>query len=494
MNNPANLPWWEWGPARQRLITWTAALLHGRRRRVQVASGSVWGDDKMGWESPTTIFVNPPAIAARTGDPPDVVWNHARAVSAHEVGHARFTGELPEAPLLHWLANALEDERVERGMSAGYPYLAPDFDRIGCALQRASESTDAGPRGVVGACLLWRWEHDHPELPSRIALGDEWRDVWENRVRPLVEEAWAAASSDEVVANARAILAILGLPEDGDVGDLPDLGLGLSQGCAGAQVLPPAGAGGGEGPGVEQPPNEAGLAPYLDLERQVEAPARRLAELLCVRPEPDRWERAPAGGRYSLRQALRTPEEPYRIHIQHKVPDVTFGLLLDVSGSMTPQMELLREAAMMTVVACEQAGVRLWLGAFADYYWVLRDLHDDGGISWATTKARVAGLETGVSTAMLNPMRALVEALAYAENPFGLVIADGQPYDKEVEPIRALTASRPWLWGCYVGDDPERRAEDLPAMRYLFHGRVIEGRVADLPVQIGNILRSLRGR
>ena len=53
----------------------------------------------------------------------------------------------------------------------------------------------------------------------------------------------------------------------------------------------------------------------------------------------------------------------------------------------------------------------------------------------------------------------------------------------EAKLVRELTTCCNWLWGCYVGDDTNRRAnrqndcwaEDVPPTRCLFYARVVEG-------------------
>ena len=53
----AQLPWWEWRPAIDRLFTWGRALLRGRRYRIVLNVH----DPHLGWENAerATICINP---------------------------------------------------------------------------------------------------------------------------------------------------------------------------------------------------------------------------------------------------------------------------------------------------------------------------------------------------------------------------------------------------------------------------------------------------
>ena len=95
-------------------------------------------------------------------------WLCCKAVGAHEVGHARFSGTPPKDRMLARVVNALEDQRVEYGMAARYPVLTPYFQLVGDAqwadLDPIPERDTNTPFAVLQACLIYRWEHDVPAM------------------------------------------------------------------------------------------------------------------------------------------------------------------------------------------------------------------------------------------------------------------------------------------------------------------------------------------
>jgi hypothetical protein len=132
-------------------------------------------------------------------------------VVEHEAGHIRHSGTKPPGTTIGWLWNALEDERQERLQALAHPELGDLFDFLGDAVWYGTESTDR----LLDGCLLWRWEHDRPAHERKFrpsTPGDV--ELWQQRVCPLVEQAWTADTSEQVTTIARQILQVLGLPED----------------------------------------------------------------------------------------------------------------------------------------------------------------------------------------------------------------------------------------------------------------------------------------
>ena len=130
-----------------------------------------------------------------------------QALLAHEAGHVHFSGRKPQEPLLGQLWNTLEDERMERLMTARFPELERWFDFIGDTVLVQSMPTS----DLLAGCLLHRWEHDRPGA-KRFNPNPEQLELWE-QVKTLVEASWIAEHSDEVTEMARAILALLGKAE-----------------------------------------------------------------------------------------------------------------------------------------------------------------------------------------------------------------------------------------------------------------------------------------
>jgi hypothetical protein len=145
------------------------------------------------------------------------VWQQALATALveHEAGHIRWSGAKPTAPLLGWLWNSLEDERQERRQIAAHPPLAHTFDFLGDAVWVTQTSTT----DLLAGCLLWRWEWDRALHERRFQPTDEQRAFWEEQIRPLVEAAWQAPTSDDVTTLARQILELLDLSIDAPLPD-----------------------------------------------------------------------------------------------------------------------------------------------------------------------------------------------------------------------------------------------------------------------------------
>jgi hypothetical protein len=124
---------------------------------------------------------------------------------AHEAGHIRFSCAKPNG-LLGDLWNALEDERVERLMAKDHPELRAPFTLLGDLFAAKARATFTGD--ALEGCLLWRWCWDQ-KAPLWHSTDPRWAEV-----KPLVERAWRAPSSEDVIAIAREILALLNLPEE----------------------------------------------------------------------------------------------------------------------------------------------------------------------------------------------------------------------------------------------------------------------------------------
>lgn len=148
-------------------------------------------------------------------------WQQAitAAVVQHEAGHIRYSGSKPNQPVLGWLWNALEDERIERLLAAAYPQMKASFEFLNDAVWYRATPT----QNLLAGCLLWRWECDRvPDDRKFYPATPEDLNKWSEEIRPLVEKAWIAETSDEVTEIARAILQRLGIPEDASLGnDLP---------------------------------------------------------------------------------------------------------------------------------------------------------------------------------------------------------------------------------------------------------------------------------
>lgn len=165
--------------------------------------------------SPTLIFPAGPGIyRRRTFDRRTEVDLALRALIAHEAGHVRFSCAKPEGEQLGMLWNILEDERIERRMAHAHRHarvsLVDAFDLLG-DVYLTNGLASLRSRGVAPQdanllwwALVWRWAHDQPLFNHR-PLDPRWAQV-----RPLVEAAWVAETSEDVVDLARQILQLIG--------------------------------------------------------------------------------------------------------------------------------------------------------------------------------------------------------------------------------------------------------------------------------------------
>lgn len=159
------------------------------------------------------------------------------AYVAHEAGHIRFSCRKPGGTL-GALWNYLEDERIERLMTRDDGDLAQRFTMLGDVFAARNRKNYSGK--TLEGCLAWRWEHDQSTPLWTPKNPGEWAQV-----RPLVEEAWTAPTSEDVVRIARQILAVLQIPEQTE----PEF------------LLEHVSAGGGGSPQREEQPGSDGSGP-----------------------------------------------------------------------------------------------------------------------------------------------------------------------------------------------------------------------------------------
>ena len=303
------------------------------------------------------------AIRHRTAEALDTRALLMRAILAHEAGHVQFSGEKP-AGLLGQLWNALEDERMERLMAQRYPELRAAFEFLGDVLAAAEENHWQG--GSLEGCLAMRWDHDRAQPTWRSRDPDTWADVW-----PLVQAAWRAPDSEQVVWIARCILGLLGEPEDAPNdpygGQAQATGAGHAPPAEGGEAGGQAGAGGNAaGATPPQRPDPPAEPPVLS---PVEAAARTLAGVLRVRAQPSRKVSHESRGQLDFgryhsgqRRVFRHKTEPARPRPLH------LTWVVDRSGSMQEQgrMASAVTALRMALRAAQLASVPTRVLAFDD--------------------------------------------------------------------------------------------------------------------------------
>ncbi|HEV2238958.1 MAG TPA: hypothetical protein VGR57_20030 [Ktedonobacterales bacterium] len=402
----------------------------------------------------------------------------AVALVEHEAGHIRHSGDKPAATMLGWLWNALEDERQERLQTQAYPELGDLFDFLGDAIWREAEPSDA----LLDGCLLWRWEHDLPQDQRKFrATPPAEHEQWHARIRPLVEAAWSADTSDAVTAIAQAILRDLGIAEDAPLPDtLPPTICACGSGEAGGredgklpvEAPPPpegaripgrqAGVGHGTGAITLHLP-EADPSPML---AAVEGAARDLARWLRpltpqVRTRPD-----PSRGDLAFERAIAGHARPFDAKaFPAPAPSRAWLLLVDLSGSMgdadQPQSPLYGavRTAMWLDRAAELAGLAFGILAFndGDLPLPIRALqrgHDPAA------RRRIAGMTSGGGTRLSPAFAAAVASLAAhpAQRKLLVVLHDGDLDADDAAAVRqqisVLPRRRMHLLPLYLGGDP----------------------------------------
>jgi hypothetical protein len=221
---PAFLPVWA---RSSRWLTFASQLTRYYTNRAGLNAWTLLllrpNDDAIAWAQPSTrtIGLNPSFPAAtgpltldRTPAPTlaHLTETNLRAYLAHEAGHVRFSCARPEQPTLGRLWNSIEDERIERKMTAQHPQLNAVFTTVGDIHLQQLVNVDR-PEALCDAplldwCLTWRWGHDHPLFNDRPA-DPLWKEI-----RPILEAAWDAPCSEDVIEAARVILGLLGTPPE----------------------------------------------------------------------------------------------------------------------------------------------------------------------------------------------------------------------------------------------------------------------------------------
>jgi hypothetical protein len=475
-------------------------LLFRSRRRYNL---SISADNPLGATDPHRheVLINPTAVAY-PGLPTDRARIRgcpvggdafeqaiATALVEHEAAHVLHSGDKPALQSLAWLWNSLEDERIEALQAAGRLELAALFDFLGDAVWLGSPTAS----DLLVGCLLWRWEHDRAPHERKFRPSSPAdRTRWERDVRPLVEAAWVADSSDRVTEIARRILAILGLHEDGPV---PPQAPAPFCGCDGGEAgrggggsgrlgaAPPTGGApstdgaplpprdarlpGGAGAGRGHDPNgpaEADPGPLVD---EVGLQAARLARMLRPPQMPRRPRPHPTRGALDIERVRAGLERPFRFKSGPTPrPDEAWFVLVDVSDSMnradqpgTTMYGAVR-TAMWLALAAERADVALGVGAFdgqPDMIPIRRLARgpDERGLR------RIAGLDKGGGTRLAPAMTTAICALETAPvaRRLLMVLLDGDLTASDREEVRALVALLPrrriHLAPLYLGNSPQ---------------------------------------
>ncbi len=140
------------------------------------------------------------------------------ALIYHEASHIRFSGDKPKEKLLGWLWNVLEDRRIERLLTQAYPQFKPSLEFLNDTAWFYTEETE----DILSGCLLWGWENNLPVKQRKFKPTSKDFKLWEQQIKPLVEQAWLVSHSDEVTKIATQILHLLGINNfDQELNQLP---------------------------------------------------------------------------------------------------------------------------------------------------------------------------------------------------------------------------------------------------------------------------------
>jgi len=415
----------------------------------------------------------------------------AVALVEHEAAHVRDSGDKPPH-LLGWLWNALEDERIERRDAQA----SIRYDFLGDVLYQRSPRTHE----LLAGCLLWRWQWDRADVRPRFVPTDTERLLWEQHIRPRVEAAWQAATSEQVVTLAREILALLGLGDDAPVPHtLPPTLCGCDThgepATASRDETAPAtpdgdasqtGSAAGEREEAEAPPTPPSDAQFAGhaagrrsdrvagleerdptaLLAHIEGPARALARVLT--PPVPRQRTLPhrSRGTVVLDRILAQSSRPLDARMQPAPRrQCALHLLLDVSASMTSvcdgavPLEGARALALLVYRAAERARQPLAIWAFSDCPEpiVVQPL----GAALERTPHRIAGLQALGGTRLGPVFEAAVAELVRRAEVLRLlvVVHDGELERDDANHVRAIAQTlarhRVLLLPLYIGRDTE---------------------------------------
>jgi hypothetical protein len=506
--------WWLWRDTQNRLIKWGHALLQGRAYTIQLSSEGASLNDTQNH----IIQVNPqmfPTLDARRQ------FRLTQGLLAHEVGHALFSDAWPdqEDNLLCEMTNILEDSRIEKALRVYYPGIGPMIDQLDDRMMKnippklCADQPDE--MQAYTCCLIWRWacgRMKDSKMLDRMHISAQARILW-GKVKPLVEEAWKADSTREVIDIARGVLRILDLKLDRLPSRMPGMSSDIPrEKSTSARAFPIAPAETQPGLGLDsdtdRPVEEDHFSqpkPYLDLENQAAPYARQLTESLKV-PTPD-VHLAPHeyAGRFNIRQDLRTPETPNlaRRYVGESARNLALYVLVDRSGSMCEVDTDVRLAMMTIYLAATSLEIPIGIAYFgaADHLEstdrvfeltpLLSTVQED-------VKALIAGFEGVTGAEFLNWALDLAEkrlASRPERNRVLVIIHDGKPVYKGEDGddwelsrahIRHLENQPITTIGVYLGTNPE----DHYQLKILFPRLItITGKV--LPEKLGALLRSL---
>jgi len=512
------VPWYEWRNVRERLITFGRAVQGVSPYRVVIEPDGCKCPSGYCSFARREIAANP-RLFART---PEEQYQLTKAILVHEAGHRRFTTPANLTPVVHWVANVLEDERVEGQMCelfAGVRWLVRELAR---ALYEESPTLDEGsdsPGQVVAHMLQLRWAR-RTGLPVKGGLSPENLERW-HKVDPLVYGAWEAETSEVVHERAAEIVRLLSLEEpeipqwvreimdrlgpvegeraEGDVAERTTVGRhGPRESKEGDEEPEPFDGDvpphqGREGAGREAIEPQ----PYLQLEERVAPLATELIEELSWEERPDAPEPAERGGRFAMREYLRDRERPFLAEEGRlrAPPTLALKVIVDHSTSLNyrsgdrTRMESIAEAVMALHLVCLELGVRHQVLVTPQGLQIADLASGERG------KALIAGLVPALCGYEDLGLALQTHALPMAGEPESiqlvLCLTDGACNDAELgKGVCRDLRGRVEVIGVLL--DPDEYTREYVSDMF-GEDRVIGCRSVELPRKLGNILRAIRG-
>jgi hypothetical protein len=471
--------WWEWQREETLLKKWVRIVMGERACEISYKEGS---GSYMCFD-PAQVVVDP-TFADRIGGKRllPFCWRGvqvtrleqlqkliSRMHARHEGGHWEVTTPYTVLGETHeWLANALEDERMERLIAKRFRGAGADFrtyarlfalhvipDR--CQAHSCPSRVDA----LLNACLGFRWCAKFPGSFTRFIFPDTLdRQFWEEQICPLVERAWLVPTSQEVSDIAAEILLRIGIsssellaghllfplssvrkPTARAAYDLPlpytGSGGAEENDSPDENALSEAPEGDEEEAQMDVDPSEGKLwaRPYLPLVGRVQPVALRLRQRLKL-PAPDvEVRRVPTGGRYSVRAAIRTQgRQPHvsKREESYAPQGMRVILLIDHTASMggSPgkihpvtfepeasffaewhRMTHARRVAMTLELACTSVGIPLCIGVAGGTYGAVHLLGSLNQIVAIAPEGAVIWLRTWSTPPFAEGPKALIAGL-----------------------------------------------------------------------------------
>jgi hypothetical protein len=512
------IPWYEWRNIRNRLIVFGKAVQGISPYRVMIEPDR--GKCPSGYcnFSKRLIAANPSLFY---GELPKDQYQLTKAILVHEAGHRRFTTPDKLSPLVHQVANILEDERIERQMCeefAGVRWLVKKLSQTLYEESKPIDEESDSPGEVVAYFLQLRWAR---RIGRSIKgnLSSKNQELWQ-KVEPLVYEAWQAQTSEIVDGNAKKIVNILGLKEfeiPEWVKDILDK-LGSiegerTEGDAAEKVrggiyhdkpeeteeepkpfdgdVPPNDKREGKGCDAIEP------KPYIELEEKVKPLVQELIDELVWEEKPVKREPVERGGKLSIREYLRDKNRSFLTEEEQgeTVPTLILKVIIDHSTSLNyssgdkMRIESIAEAVMTVHLVCLELGIPHEV-LVTPQQLKIADLDSD-----ERGKALIAGFVPalcGYEDMGLAIQTYAVPMIGYPQDvKLVLCLTDGACNDASLgkEICRTLRGKIEVI-GILL--DPDEQTK-VYVSEMFGEDRVIACRSGELPQKLGSILRAIRG-